>query len=118
MKPIKYRYQAYKQVIAAIVLLLAFPLIPGMVQEISAGDLISIRIVSKVQIDDENILLGSIADIEGQDSLLVKKLKGIVISKAPLPGESRVLENSAFKMRLKRNGINVLISNFDRLIHF
>ena len=84
-----------------------FLCVPGMVREISAGDLTRIQIVSNVQIDDENILLGSIADIEGQDPLLVKKLKSIVIASAPLPGESRVLENNVFKMRLKQNEINL-----------
>lgn len=81
-------------------------MLAGMGGEISAADLTRIRIQKKVQIDDENILLGRIAEIEGSDPILIQKLNDIIVGKAPLAGNSRNLDERIIKMRLKQNGID------------
>jgi len=81
------------------------------ISEISWGAdiaiLTQIRILPKVQINEENILLGKIAEIEGHDPLLVQKLSSIVVARAPLPGNSRTLGKQTFQFRLKQNGIDL-----------
>ena len=107
MKISNYEFQAYNYLFSVIIFLLIFFGVPEIIREIDAADLTRIRILPNVQINDEDILLGRIAGIEGHDPLLVQKLSRIVVARAPLPGESRTLEKQAFKMRLKQNGIDL-----------
>jgi len=101
------KFQVNKQIISVVAFMLVISVVPGLLPVIYAGDSTRISILSTVQLDDENILLGSIADIEGQDLLLVQKLNRIVISGAPLPGESRVIKKNIIKLRLKQNEIDL-----------
>ena len=89
-----------------IIYLLAFILLSAMGGEIFAADLTRIKIEKKIEIDDENIVLGRIAEIEGGDPALIQKLNDVVIGKAPLAGNSRDLDEHIIKMRLKQNGID------------
>jgi len=107
MKEFNLALQSGRHLYSFIISLLAFVLLAGMVSEIFAADLIRVRIKQKVQINDENILLGRIAKIDGIDPIKVQKLSGIVVGRAPLPGNSRELKESIFKMRLKQNGIDL-----------
>ena len=85
---------------------LALLSLPGMAREIVAADRIRITIDSQAATDEEDILLGKIADIDGQDSQQVEKLKNISVSRAPLPGDTRVLEKSTVTLRLKQHGFD------------
>ena len=105
MKPSNYKYRAHRRLLPIITFLLVF--ISGITWEADAADLTRIRILPKVQINEENILLGRIAEIDGDDPLLVQKLSSIVVARAPLPGKSRTLGQQAFKFHLKQNGINL-----------
>jgi len=105
MKLLNYKYQAYRHLFPIIIFLLVF--ISEISWEAEAADLTRIRILPKVQINEENILLGKIAGIEGHDSLLVQKLSSIVVARAPLPGKSRTLGKQIFQFRLKQNGIDL-----------
>jgi flagella basal body P-ring formation protein FlgA len=87
--------------------LLAILMLLGMAGNILATDVIRIRILEKAQIDDDNILLANIAKIKGGDPLLIQKLGSIVVGRAPLPGDSRLLKGSTIKRRLKQNGIDL-----------
>ena len=66
-----------------------------------------VRVMSMTQIDEEQILLGKIAQIEGNDPHLVQQLHGIVIGRSPLPGKSRKIDASAVIRRLKQNRIDL-----------
>jgi hypothetical protein len=107
MKTLNNKFQAYRHLFPVIVFLLVFFGVSEITRKIDAADLTRIRILPNIQIDDEDILLGRIAGIEGQDPLLVQKLSSIVVARAPLPGASRTLEKQTFKMRLRQNGINM-----------
>ena len=107
MTTIKYKLQAYRHLLELTVFVLVFFGVLERSWEIDAADLTRIRILPKVQVNNENILLGRIAAIEGHDPLLIQKLRDIVVAKAPLPGKARTLENQVFKLRLKQNGIDL-----------
>ena len=90
-----------------IIGLLVLVLLPATACNIFASDLTRIRILEKIQVDDEKILLRDIAKIEGSDSLLIQKLSAIMVGRAPLPGNSRILDGGTIKTRLKQNGIDL-----------
>ena len=107
MKPAKSRYPTGKHYCRYIIALLAFVLLPATACHIFASDLTRVHILEKVQIDDEKILLSDIAKIEGGDPLLIQKLSGLELGRAPLPGNSRNLHENTIKTRLKQNGIDL-----------
>lgn len=57
------------------------------------------------RISGEFILLGDIARIEGGDPVLVRRLSSIVIGRAPLPGQVRLIGMEHIRLRLKQSGI-------------
>ena len=107
MKPAKSRYPTGKHFCRYIIALLAFVLLPATAGHIFASDLTRVHILEKVQIDDEKILLSDIAKIEGGDPLLIQKLSGLELGRAPLPGNSRNIAEGTIKTRLKQNGIDL-----------
>ena len=106
MKPTNFGHPICKHFGRYIIGLLALVLLPATACNIFASDLTRIRILEKVQVDDEKILLSDIAKIEGSDSLLIQKLSAIMVGRAPLPGNSRILDGSKIKTCLKQNGID------------
>ena len=106
MKSIHARFRSGNTFYGCILYLIVFVLLPGMVSEILAANLTRVSVLEKVQIDAENILLGKIAEIESSDPILNQKLNGVVIGKAPLPGNSLAITKSIIKLRLKQNGID------------
>lgn len=85
---------------------LAGLILPGMIPEIPAETATQVDISQKTQIDGEQILLGKIARIEGDDSRLIKRLNGVVIGRAPLPGKTREIDSDLVERRLKQNQID------------
>lgn len=80
---------------------------PGIAPEIAAAGSARIQIPASVAIDDEDILLGRIAEIQGDDPLLIDKLSTTVIGRLPLPGQTREFEADFLKTRLKQNGCDL-----------
>ena len=107
MKKFSSKFQAHRNIFPIIIYLLIICGLMESTREVNAADVTRIRILPNVQINDEDILLGEIAGIKGDDPLLLQKLNSIVIAKSPLPGRSRTLENQAFKIRLKQSGIDL-----------
>jgi len=91
---------AAAMVILALVLLAAATVAGG------AG-LISLRVYGQVEIEADQILLGKIARIDGDDARLVRELEEVVIGRSPLPGKSRSLDSAAILLRLKQSGIDL-----------
>jgi flagellar basal body P-ring formation protein FlgA len=79
----------------------------GLGLEISAAASTRIQIPASVAIDDEEILLGRIAEIQGDDPHVVDKISTTVIGRLPLPGQTREFEEGFLKMRLKQNGCDL-----------
>ncbi|MDY6949938.1 MAG: flagellar basal body P-ring formation chaperone FlgA [Thermodesulfobacteriota bacterium] len=65
-----------------------------------------VEILETVEVTQESIRLGDIADIEGADLHLIERMEAIVIGQAPLPGDCRRIDQSYLKLRLKQNGID------------
>ena len=107
MKKLNHEFQLLRQLFAILIYLSIFWGLMGIVLEVDAAELTRIRISPSVQIDEENVLLGKIAGIEGHDPLLLQKLRRIVVARSPLPGRSRTLENKTFKVRLMQSGIDL-----------
>ena len=99
--------QNSKHLYAALFFVLAVAAILGAAAEPLASPLITIRVRDRVEIDGDDVLLGQIAEIEGSDVQLIRKLKDILIGKAPLPGKSRHYAQSHLMMRLKQYHIDV-----------
>ncbi len=66
--------------------------------------LISVFRTSEVNRDD--IRLGDISDITGQDAKFIKKLNGVAIGRSPLPGKSRSIDEDRIRLRLKQYDID------------
>jgi len=79
----------------------------GMLPRFSDAGMISIRGLEKAEINSNDIYLGQIAKIRGDDQALVKRLKRIVIAKAPLPGKTRRLKENHIRLRLKQERIDL-----------
>jgi flagella basal body P-ring formation protein FlgA len=107
MKKLSSKFQGHRNIFPIIIFLSIICGLMESTREVNAADVTRIRILPNVQINDEEILLGEIAGIKGDDPLLVQKLNSIVVAKSPLPGGSRTLENQVFKMRLKQSGIDL-----------
>lgn len=96
-------YQLYRRILYLMVAV--FLLMPA--GKNWASSLIYIKVLENIEIDDDNIILGKIAKIEGNDSVLIENLRQIIIANAPLPGKSRKLEGDLFKLRLKQNSVDL-----------
>ena len=89
-------------------LVISFALfLTGMLPRLSEAGLISIHGLQKAEINSNDIYLGQIANIRGDDQALIKRLKRIVIARAPLPGKSRRINENYIQLRLKQEKIDL-----------
>jgi flagella basal body P-ring formation protein FlgA len=72
----------------------------------AAGGALSVRVFERVEIEEDQVLLGKIARIDGEDANAVKSLAAIVIGRAPLPGKSRAFDPEQIALRLRQNGVD------------
>jgi flagella basal body P-ring formation protein FlgA len=71
-----------------------------------AADPLQITLAPKASVDEESILLGRIAQIQGGEAGQAATIGQIDLGRAPLPGQSMVLYRNQVEMRLKQNGID------------
>jgi flagella basal body P-ring formation protein FlgA len=69
--------------------------------------LISVRVYDQMEIEADQIQLGKIARIDGDDARLVRELETLVIGRSPLPGKNRSLDRADILLRLKQSGIDL-----------
>jgi flagella basal body P-ring formation protein FlgA len=67
---------------------------------------VSVRLLDRTEIGEDQVLLGRIARIDGDDAALVGTLRGLVLGRAPLPGKSRTLDADFIHLRLRQCGID------------
>ena len=79
----------------------------GMSPRLSEAGLVRIKGLEKAEINSNDIFLGRIAGISGDDQALVNRLKRVVIARAPLPGKSRHVKESHIRLRLKQEKIDL-----------
>ena len=66
----------------------------------------SVRAFDRAEVAGDQILLESIARVDGADAEQVSALKAVVIGRSPLPGKSRVVEPALVLARLKQCGFD------------
>lgn len=71
---------------------------------LDAAGITSVRVYDRAEVDDDQMLLGALARIDGEDAALVRKLQGVVIGRSPLPGKTRTLEAAVILGRLRQSG--------------
>jgi flagella basal body P-ring formation protein FlgA len=71
-----------------------------------AAEPTSVRVFDRVEVDSDQVLLGAIARIDGQDDERVRALQGLSVGRAPLPGKSRAFDEAAIRLRLKQGGFD------------
>ena len=72
----------------------------------AAANPLQISLVPKATVDEENILLGRIAEITGGEAGQAETAGQIDLGRAPLPGQSVILRRNQVEARLKQNGID------------
>ena len=107
MKYAQYRVHGSRSCIAVVVCFLTFFPLPGVSRHIFAAGINTVSVFERSEVKYDKIRLGEIAQIKGEDPALLKKLKDIVIGKAPLPGKSRRIDEDCIRIRLKQNGIDL-----------
>ena len=60
----------------------------------------------RVEVDGAEVALGHLADIVGGDPALTRQLQGIVVGRAPLPGNSRTISRDYIALRIRQSGID------------
>ena len=68
----------------------------------------TVRVLEQAKVRSKLIRLGEISEIEGEDRLLVEKLKSIVLGKAPLPGEMKEISGNYIEAKVRQNDIDSL----------
>ena len=88
---------------------LAFFFTPGISGSLYGAvmNTVSVRVFKRSVVKSDEIRLGKIAEIKGDNRALIRRLSDIVIGKAPLPGKSRRIDEDYLKIRLKQNGIDL-----------
>jgi flagellar basal body P-ring formation protein FlgA len=89
-----------------IVCFLTIVLLPAMTGAVFAGSGIRISVAPDSLIDGDSVFLGKIAKIEGDDPLLIDRLGGMYIGRAPLPGNTLQFDAADLHRRLKQNGFD------------
>jgi len=72
----------------------------------AAADPVQITLAPKAAVDEESILLGRIAQIQGGEADQAETIGQIDLGRAPLPGQSLLLYRHQVETRLKQNGID------------
>ena len=100
--------QKLKHLFATLFFMLVVAFIMATTAELLlATPLTTIRVRDRVEVDGDEVLLGQIAEIQGNDFQMIRHLEDIVIGKAPLPGKSRLYDESYLKMRMKQYHIDL-----------
>jgi flagella basal body P-ring formation protein FlgA len=73
---------------------------------IQAAEPTRVRIHDRSEVAGEQVLLGTIAHIDGGDPALVRQLETLSLGRSPLPGKTRTLEAAAVLSRLRQAGID------------
>lgn len=66
----------------------------------------SVRCYEKADIASDQILLGDVAEVDGGEADLVRRLEAVVLGRAPLPGKTRGLDRTTLLNRIRQSGID------------
>ena len=107
MKHSRYGHYGVMVVAWSLVFLAASFSLPGLSGELSAAGMTTIRLSESSEVEGKEMLLGSIAEIDGPDMNLKRSLEKVLVGKSPPPGKSRRLDAQYLKLRLRQNRIDL-----------
>lgn len=87
--------------------ILAIILFSGGPTNAADTNMTSITIHANSVIRNSDIRLGNIADVYSSDPALNQKLQELIIATAPLPGQSRAIDDQYIRLRLQQSNINL-----------
>ena len=67
---------------------------------------VTLTMPERVDVDGAEVVLGQLAVIAGGDAALTRQLQGIVVGRAPLPGNSRTVSRDYLALRIRQSGID------------
>jgi len=73
---------------------------------LSALGITCVRVYDQAEVLADQIRLGDIARIDGGDAAFVRKLEGVFLGRAPLPGKTRTLDAATLISRLRQGGVD------------
>jgi flagella basal body P-ring formation protein FlgA len=90
----------------AAILLMMVIVLNGTVVAAVAQPPVRVDVQANSGVDQDMIMLGDIAVIDGDDLELVRRLKAVTVGRSPLPGSSRNLTEGEVRVRLKQAQID------------
>ncbi len=94
------KMKRYYSVFIALVILISCPIL------VSASNVVTIRVSERSNVSGKMIRLGDIADISGEDSVMVEKIRTVVIGTSPALSKSRRISKGIIEASLKRKMID------------
>ena len=88
-------------------ILLTAAAILGLKATPAVAEMTTVRVKDQVEINNNEVLLGQIASIEGNNAQLIQQLKEIVIGKAPFAGKTRQYEQRHLRKRIEQHRIDL-----------
>ncbi len=73
---------------------------------IASAGLTSVRIYDQTEVSADQVQLGDIARIDGDDAVFVRKLQSVLLGRSPLPGKTRSLDAATLLGRLRQSGVD------------
>ena len=88
-------------------ILLTAAAILGLKATQAVAEMTTVRVKDQVEINNNEVLLGQIASIEGGDPQLIQQLKEIILGKAPAAGKTRQYEPRHLRKRIEKHRIDL-----------
>lgn len=98
---------AYRRMFKIWVVLIGVVILPVPVSVAHAEKPVQVKVAGRSTVADAMIRLGDIAVITHPDARRCVVLKEVVIGRAPLAGNSRVLDRGLVRMRLRQHGVDL-----------
>ncbi|MBI5184007.1 MAG: flagellar basal body P-ring formation protein FlgA [Nitrospinae bacterium] len=80
---------------------------------VSASQVVTIRVSERSNVSGQLIRLGDIADISGEDSVMVERLRSLLIGRSPGVGKSRRISKDIIEASLKRKKIDLSLLHIE-----
>jgi flagellar basal body P-ring formation protein FlgA len=74
--------------------------------QMAYSESVSVRLFEKVKIETDDIRIGQICDIVGNDQGLAQRIRDISMGKSPLPGRPKQLEKGSILNSIKQSGVD------------
>ena len=72
-----------------------------------SSEVLIIKGFKKAEISDSRIYLGKICTVTGKNTAQIKRIKGVVLGRAPLPGSARHITADYIRLRLKQAKVDL-----------